>query len=143
MDFTNEGVTRTAQIGTHGLKFIVSHVAYGASGYNFGTPTLPLPLVPAATSLVAEVYRKFVPPGNTTIDTVESPRGRETTYTTVGGEEFNSTLGEAGIFATVTAPGTTGLPLGYQFLLAQAHFPRIVFSLYGRLAIQWPLDYFP
>jgi len=142
MDFTTEGATRAGQIGTNGLKFVVTHVAYGASGYNPGTPTLPLPLVPAATSLVAEVYRKFVPPGNTTLDTIQVPRGRETTYTTVGGNEFTSILGEAGIFATVTDPGTTGLPLGYQFLLAQAHFPRIVFSIYERLAIQWPLDYF-
>ena len=146
MDFTAEGVTRTAQLASPvGLKFVVTHVAYGSSGYNLGVPTLALPLVPAATSLVAEVYRKFVPLGNTTLDTIETPRGQETTYTTVGGEDFNSILGEAGIFATVTdiGDGSTGLALGYVFLLAQAHFPRIVFSLYERLAIQWPLDFSP
>ena len=144
MDFTNEGVTRTGQIGTFpgsGLKFVVTHVAYGASGYNAGTPTVALPLVPAATSLVAEVYRKVVPLDNTVIDVIALPRGQETTYTSVGGEEFNSILGEAGLFATVTDPGSTGLPLGYVFLLAQAHFPRVVFSLYCRLAIVWPISY--
>lgn len=144
MDFTNEGVLRAGQIGPAGLKFVVSHIAYGTSGYNPGTPTVALPLVPAATSLVAEVYRKFVPLQNTTIDTISAtPRGQETTYTTVGGEEFNGILGEAGLLATVIDPGTTGLPIGYLFLLAQAHFPRIVFSLYERLAIQWPIQYYP
>ncbi len=141
MDFTTEGASRAGQIGLFGLRFIATHVAYGSSGYNLGTPTLALPLVPASTALVAEVYRKFVPPENTVLDTIVAPRGLETTYTTVGGEDFTSILGEAGLFATVTDPGTTGLPLGYVFLLAQAHFPRIVFSLYNRLAIEWPIDY--
>ena len=141
MDFTNEGVLRAGQIGPAGLKFVVSHIAYGTSGYNPGTPTVALPLVPAATSLVAEVYRKFIPPANTVIDIIAYPRGQETTFSTVGGEEFTAILGEAGLYATVIDPGTTGLPLGYQFLMAQTHFPRVVFSLYCRLAIVWPVSY--
>jgi hypothetical protein len=141
MDLTTEGATRISEISSGGLKFFVSHVAYGAYGYIPSMPTVAYPLVPSATSLVAEVYRKVVPRANTVIDVIASPRGRETTYTTVGGDEFTDILGEAGLFATVTDPGTTGLPLGYVFLLAQAHFPRIVFSLYCRLAIVWPINY--
>jgi len=143
MDLTNEGVTRIGEITTDALRFVVTEVAWGSSGYNLGIPTLPLALNPAATALVAEVFRKAVPLNHTLLDTIEVPRGKETTFTTVGGTEFNAFLGESGIFAVVTDPGTTGLPLNYKFLLAQAHFPRIVFSLYDRLAIKWPIDYSP
>lgn len=143
MALTTEGLTRIGEIGTDGLKFVVTHVAYGSSGFNLGTPAVPLALNPADTALTAEVFRKAVPLGNTVIETMELPRGRETTYTTVGGDEFTSILGESGIFATVTDPGTTALPMGYQFLLAHAHFGRVCFSLYDRLAIKWPVDYSP
>lgn len=141
MDLTTEGVTRIGQIAANALVFSVTHVAYGSSGFNVTTPAVPLPLNPAATGLVAEVFRKEV--AYTTLDTIETNRGRETTYTTVGGDEFSDIVGEAGIFATVSDPGTTGLPLGYQFLLAHAHFGRVVLSVYDRLAIKWPIDYTP
>ena len=143
MAFTTEGSTRTSQIAINGLKFVVAEVAYGSSGFNPGTPKVALALVPAATTLMTEVYRKSIPPNYTTLDTIELNRGRETTYTSVSGDEFTSVLGEAGIFAVVTDPGTTGLLVGYKFLLAHAHFSRLHFSTYCRLALQWPLDYSP
>jgi hypothetical protein len=142
MGFTTEGALRTSQSSSAGLRFVVSHVAYGSDGFDPSDPVTALALDPADTALTAEVFRKSVPLANTTIDTIEVVRGKETTYTTVGGYEFTSVLGEAGLIATVTEPGTSGLALGYTFLLVHAHFPRIHFSLYTRLAIKWPLQYF-
>jgi hypothetical protein len=110
-----------------------------------GTPTAPLALVPAATALGAEIHRHEIPASQTVLDTIEVNRGRETTYTTVSGEDLPGTpsIGEAGIFATVTDPGTTPLAIGYQFLIAQAHFGRLCLTAYDRLAIKWPIDYSP
>lgn len=138
MDYTDEGRTRIEETVTDGLEFEVRSVAYGSSGYNPGTPTTALPLDPVATALVSEQFRK--PVSKITVETYTAFRGEETVYTTVGGDEFTSILGEAAIFAVVTNPGTTALAAGYEFMLAQAHFPRVVLSTYGRLAITWPLD---
>lgn len=138
MDFTDEGRLRLEQVVTDGLLFSVTHVAYGTDGYDPVNPNVSLALVPAATSLSAEVFRKEV--AANTLDEVSAYRGKETTYTTVGGTEFSDILGEAGLIATVEDPGSTGLASGYEFLIAHAHFPRVILSLYGRLAIKWPLD---
>lgn len=144
MGITTEGSTRIGQKLANGLVFSITDVAYGTSGYDPLLPTSSLALNPAATALTAEVFRKTVPAKNTLKDTIEAPPGgKETTYTTVSGLEFTGILGEAGIFATVSDPGTTGLAVGYKFLLAQAHFPRVTFSVYSRLAIDWPIDYSP
>lgn len=140
--FTNEGVTRTAQIASAGLVFVVTTIAYGTGGYNGGTPQTPIAIDPAATSLIAEVYR--CPVKATDVVNTVTPRGREVTYTSLGGQELPavSGLGEAGLFATVTVPGTTGLSVGYTFLLVLAHFPRQILGEENeRLAIYWPLDY--
>ena len=142
MGITTEGSTRVAQIQSDALKFDVTHVAYGTSGFDTGTPTTALPLTVGATALGAEVFRKPVPRFQTAVDVFASPRGTETTYTTVSGREFEAVIGEAGIFATVTDPGSTSLAVGYQFLLAQAHFPRVVLSPFTRFAIKWPVRYF-
>jgi len=143
MDYTDEGRARIAETVSDDLRFDITHVAYGSSGFNAGSPTTPLALNPAATSLVAEAFRKEIPPGNITPDVIDVPYGLVTVYTTVAGTEFTAILGEMGIFATVTDPGTTALAVGYEFLLAHAHTPRIVFSLYQRLAVKWPLDLHP
>ncbi len=143
MGITSEGSTRVGEIQTDALKFVVSHVAYGTGGYDTGTPANALPLVPSATALSAEGFRKPVPLRQTTLDIIKAPRGTETTYTTVGGLEFSDVIGEAGLFATVTDPGTSGLATGYQFLLPQAHFPRVVLPIYMRFALKWPIQYFP
>lgn len=142
MGLTTEGITRVDEIRTQALKFVVTHVVYGSDGFEPLAPATPIPLDPAATSLGAEVFRKLVPPGNTVLNELYFPRGKETTYTTMGGVEATGILGEAGLIATVTDPGTTGLALGYQFLLAQAHFGRIVLGLFDRLAIVFPIAYF-
>jgi hypothetical protein len=141
MDLTNIGKARISQISTNDLVFHVSHVAYGTGGYQTSMPTNALTLIPGATSLFNEIFRKPVQPQWTTIDTIESPRGKETTYTTVGGTEFTGVLGEAGLYATVSDPGTSGLTPGSMFLLMHAHFPRVVLTLFDRLAIRWPLHY--
>lgn len=142
MAITTEGSTRIGQISSAGLKFVVSHVAYGSQGFDPMDPKNPLPLNPAATSLGAEVFRKPIPPGNTVTNLMYAPRGRETTYTTVSGTEFSSVVGEIGLIATVTAIGTSGLSLGYQFLLAQAHVGRVVFTVHDRLSVVFPIEYF-
>jgi hypothetical protein len=139
MDYTDVGRSRISATISDDLRFDITHVAYG-DDYNVGTPTSPNALVPASTALVSEVYRKEIPPGNITKDQIYSPYGLVSVYTTVSGIEFSSVVGEIGLFATVTDPGTTGLSVGDQFLLAQAHIPRIVFSIYQRLALKWPLD---
>lgn len=70
-------------------------------------------------------------------------KGRETTYTTLGGDEFAGVIGEAGLIGTVISPGTTGLDPGYQFLVAHAHFGRVVLTPYDRLSIAFPIEYAP
>lgn len=142
MGITTEGAARIAEIQTDALQFVVSHVVYGSGGYDLDAPATPLPLNPAATALTTELYRKPVPPQNTVKNQIYFPRGKETTYTSVGGVEFTGIVGEAGLIATVTDPGTTGLSTGYQFLLAQAHFGRVVFSTFDRLALVFPIAYF-
>jgi hypothetical protein len=142
MDLTDDGRSLIADLGV-GVKFVVTHIAYGSSGFNLGTPALPLALVPSASALTAEVFRKEVPAVNNVVETIETPRGKETTYTTVGGDEFTSILGEAALIATVTDPGGSGYIIGDEVFLAQAHFGRIVFSVFDRLAIKWPIQYGP
>lgn len=142
MELTEEATLLIAMIQTDGLKFLVSHVAYGSGGFSPSSPTTILPLDPAATTLSNEIFRKPVPPENTVINEIYNPRGKETTYTTVGGMEFTGIVGEAGLIATVTDPGTSGMTIGDQFLLAQAHFGRIVFGMTDRLSIVFPIAYF-
>lgn len=139
---TTEAVVRTGQILSDGLQFSVTHVAYGTGGFDPLAPGTPSPLDPDDVALVGEIFRKEVPPGNTVKNELYFPRGKETTYTTVGGIEFTGIIGEAGLFATVTAPGTSGLSIGYQFLLAQAHFGRIVFTATDRLSLSFPIAYY-
>jgi hypothetical protein len=139
---TDEAVLMTGMIQTDGLKFVVSHVVYGSGGFNPLSPTEILPLDPAATSLSSELFRKPVPQENTVINEIYNPRGKETTYTTVSGLEFTGYVGEAGLIATITDPGSSGTAVGDQFLLAQAHFGRIVFGSRDRLAIAFPIAYF-
>jgi hypothetical protein len=142
MEFTDEGIQRIGQIYTDGLVFAVTTIAYGTYGYDALNPANVEVLFPSDTALVAEVYRKDVE--RTTIDNNGSPRGQETTYTTLGGDELPSLsgLGEAGLFAVVSDAGTTGLAVGYEFLLVQAHFPRqCMQNERDRLAIVWPVDY--
>lgn len=143
MAVTTEGTLRIGQIQSAGLRFVVSHVAYGSHGFDPLNPATPLALNPAATALVSEVFRKPVPPGNTVVNMMYTPRGRETTYTTVSGLEFSNVVGEAGLIATVTDAGSTGLAAGYEFLIVQAHLGRIVFSTYDRLSLVFPIEYFP
>jgi len=142
MGITAEAVVRTGQILSDGLQFSVTHVAYGAGGFSPSAPGTPSPLDPDATALVSELFRKEVPPGNTIKNELYFPRGKETTYVTVGGIEFTGIIGEAGLFATVTSPGTSGLSVGYRFLLAQAHFGRIVFTVADRLSLSFPISYY-
>jgi len=138
MDYTDEGRTRIDEIWSDDLVFDITHVAYGSSGFNAGSPESPLALNPAATALLAEVFRKEVTA--VSVDEMSIPRGKETVYTTVSGDEFTSITGEAGLIATVTDAGTTGLAVGYEFLIAHCHFGRIVFDLFSRMPIAWPLD---
>jgi len=142
MGITTEGSTRVGQIAG-GLRFRVAYVAVGTGGYNPGTPAQELPLVPAATALTAEVLRKPVPSNQTVVNAYALPRGQETTYTTFSGTEVTGALGEAGLFAVVDDPGGSGLTLGYVFLLAQAHFPRIILEPTDKLALRWPIRYGP
>jgi hypothetical protein len=142
MGITAEAVVRTGQILSDGLQFSVTHVAYGTGGFDPLDPGTPSPLDPDATALVSELFRKEVPPGNTINNELYFPRGKETTYVTVGGIEFTGIIGEAGLFATVTAPGISGLSVGYRFLLAQAHFGRIVFTFTDRLSLSFPISYY-
>lgn len=142
MGLTAEAAVRIGQIQTDGLQFSVTHVAYGSSGFIPTSPATPFALDPNNTSLIAEIFRKPVPPGNTVINEIFFPRGKETTYTTVGGTEFTGVVGEAGLIATVTAPGSSGLTVGYQFLLAQCHFGRVVFCATDRLSITFRIAYY-
>jgi hypothetical protein len=97
-------------------------------------------LSPAATALSAEVFRKEV--AAVTIDTLATPRGKETVYTTLGGDEYAGVVSEAALFAVVEDAGTTGLTVGTVFLLVQAHFPQVeLLSAADRLAMTWPLDF--
>jgi hypothetical protein len=139
---TDEAALMTSLIQTDGLKFVVSHVVYGSGGFNPSAPAEILPLDPTATALSSEIFRKPVPQENTVINEIYSPRGKETTYTTVSGVEFTGYVGEAGLIATVTDPGSSGAAVGDQFLLAQAHFGRIVFGVGDRLSIAFPIAYF-
>ncbi len=141
MDLTQVGRDMIALIGSDGLDFKVTHVAYGTDGYDTGDVVTALALNSADTALGAEVFRKEVPLSQTVINSYAVPRGAETTYTTVGGDEFNDIIGEAGLFATITDAGTSGLSVGDVFLLAHAHFGRIVFTHYARFAITWPIEY--
>ncbi len=144
MGITTEGSTRIGERLSDGLVYVVSHVAYGTDGYDTLIPTESLALNPADTALGTEVFRKALPAQNTVLETIEAPPGgKETTYTTVSGVEFTGILGEAAIFATVTDPGTTGLSVGYEFMLAHCHFPRVVLSVFSRLAIKFPIDNSP
>lgn len=141
LDYTNVGRTRCNQIRTDALVFEVTHFVVGSSGYNLGTPATPLALVPAATSLVAEVKR--VPVLRNVIELPKVPRGQEVSYCDVNGVGIAGAIGEAGLIATVRDPGTTGLGVGEEFLLAHAHFSRqILSSEADKLAFRWPLDFF-
>lgn len=142
MGITTEGAAVTAELLDSGFQFVVSHVVYGTGGYDPASPANPLPLDPAATSLTNEIYRKPIPPQNTVKNQIYFPKGKETTYTSVSGLEFSGVIGEAGLIATVTSQGATDYPVGYQFLLAQAHFSRVAFSMFDRLAIVFPIAYF-
>lgn len=139
MDYTDIGRTRLGETTTSGLLFDVTHVAYGSSGFNPGTPGTPLPLNPAATALVAEVYRRDVAPNSIVTESFTATQVQKTVWSTCGGDEFNSIVGEAGLIATITDPGTTGHSVGDEFLLAQAHFGRIVFTIRDRISIPWQL----
>ena len=143
MGITDVGVTRIGQIASDGLRFVASHVAVGSGGFNPGTPVVADPLVSADTTLSAETFRKAIPTDNTTLDTIETPRGKETTYTSLGEDEYQGLVGEAGLFATITDAGTSGLTVGDTFLLAHAHFPRFSITDKSRLSLVWPIDYSP
>jgi hypothetical protein len=141
MDYTDEGRTRIAQIGGDGLVFAAKYMAVGTGGWDPGTPSLPLALVPSAVALTAEVARSEVFAKDISVDEMLLPRGKETVYTFVSGLAVEGVpLGEAGLFAQVTVPGTSGLAVGYTFLLAQTHFGRVHLPTGSKIAIQWPLD---
>lgn len=142
--FTTEGATRVAEIVSDALVFEVAEVSYGTGGYNPLDPFDLVALNPLATGLIAEVLREAVPAENTVKDTIVLPRGDETTFTSVAGPSHGVWgIGEAGLWARVTDPGTTGLALDYTFLLIHSHFPRVHLTKLERLAITWPLRYFP
>ncbi len=137
MDYTDVGRTRIGETSTAFLLFDVTHVAYGMSGFNPGTPGTPLPLNPAATGLTSEVFRKEISNDSIITESYGATTHDDTVWSTVGGDEFVSTLGEAGLIATITDAGTSGQTVGDQFLLAHTHFGRIVHSAQSRLSIPW------
>jgi len=139
MDYTDVGRDRIAETASDGLVFAITHVAYGTDGYDT-VATTPLPLVPAATGLVAEVLRETV---RLVTDDELSPGLKKTVYTSLRSTTFQATLGEAGLIATITDPGTTGYSVGDEFLLAHAHFGRLPVDATKRLAVRWPLDLDP
>lgn len=140
---TTEGALRVEQIETNDLVFSVTHVAYGSGGFAPLDPYTPSPLNPAVTALSSQVFMKELPPGSTIKNTVWWPRGQETTYTSLGGKEYSGIIGEAGLYATVEKPGTTGLVAGYRFFFAQAHLSRVILTPFDRLAVVFPIQYYP
>jgi len=142
MALTDVGRLRIDDILTDDLKFDIVSIAYGSSGYNVVTPALADPINTALTALVAETFRKPLPLSSTVVETIVSPRGRESIYTSLDGLEYQGVgLGEAGIYAKVTDAGTTGLSIGHEFLIAVSHFGRKVITPSTRFAIKWPVDY--
>lgn len=141
MDFPQIANVRVDQALTLGLTYRVKAVAFGSGGYDAGTPATALALNTAATSLTNEVFRKLLPDEATAQDEITVFRGKETTYTNLGGDEYTGIIGEAGLIGAVVDPGTSGLAAGDEFLLMHAHFSRIILGPTDRVAIEWKADY--
>lgn len=144
MSLTTEGSTRLAEVASKLLVFEMSGIAYGSSGFNPGTPTLAIPINVGLTSLVAEVFRKPLQASCSVFEEITgvSPtrKKRVSTYTSLGGDEYIGVVGEAGLYARVISEGDSGLPVGYEFLIAVCHFGRKNVTASTRFQIKWPVE---
>lgn len=143
MSFTQEGTNYVGAEASNGLRFHVVEVAYGSGGFNPSIPANATSININATTLSNEVFRQSLALGNTVRDEIVGSHGKDTTYTTLGGDEFQGVIGEAMIFAVVDDPGSSGVAAGTKFSLAVAHFSREIVGEHDRLAIRWPLNISP
>lgn len=141
MSLTDVGEDRIEQISRFGLVFEHAYFVLGSGGYDTLSPATPTSINKTLTGLTAEVYRAPIPAGNTVLETIVSPRGKEAVYCSARGGEINSPVGEAGLVCRVTDPGSTSLSVGDEFLLAVAHFGRKILGTQQTFSMCWKIDY--
>ena len=141
MSFTQEGSNYVGEEAANGLRFRVVEVAYGSGGFNPGTPSLALSININDTSLSNEVFRVAVPADNTNRDEIIGAHGKDTVFTSLGGDEFQGVIGEAMLIGEVIDSGSSTAIVGTKFSLVVAHFSREIVGEGDRLSIRWPLNY--
>lgn len=119
---TNIGRTRCNQIQTDGLRFGNFEFQVGRGGYSPSSPhevTVPDPDAQALIDPIFPSADSYEP-----VDRIEHPNAGAIAFLCrLERGECLHPVGELGVFAKVTAAGTSGLVVGSRFLLALAHFP--------------------
>ena len=119
---TNIGVTRMNQIASDGLVFGNFEFQVGRGGYDTVDPTQATVPNPAAIGLADPVFPSAVT--YEPVDRIDTPNANSKAFLCrLERAECLFAIGELGVFAQVTDPGTTGLVIGDRFMLAIMHFP--------------------